>query len=158
MLESGTAQEVRPRDTRTGALDQLMAFCRGEMSAVETYRRAMHATKQEWLLRRLRKNLASHEGRVLLLKMRIAEMGGIPPESSGPWGAFAKAVEGVAAAISESAALSILEEGERHGVMVYQRDFFNLDETSQRLVAEHAISQQIETCNGVKTLRRALAA
>ena len=157
MLEFSTQRHLG-NDTHAEGLEQLMSFCRGEMSAVETYQRAIQSTKQEWLLKRLRKNLASHERRVLLLKLRIAELGGAPPESSGPWGAFANAMEGVAAAISESAALSILEEGERHGVLVYQRDFFNLDDTSQRLIAEHAISQQIETRNTVKVLRRALAA
>ena len=158
MLEFSTTHKALGNDAHTEGLEQLMSFCRGEMSAVETYQRAIVSTKQDWLLKRLRKNLASHERRVLLLKLRIAELGGTPPESSGPWGAFANAVEGVAAAISESAALSILEEGERHGVLVYQRDFFNLDDISQRLIAEHAISQQIETRNTVKVLRRALAA
>ena len=158
MLEFGAMEKVSVRDASTDAVDQLRSFCRGEMSAVETYQQAIQATKQDWLLKRLRENLASHEARVLLLRRRIEQLGGTPPESSGPWGTFTNVVEGVAAAISDSAALSTLEEGERHGIVVYQRDFFNMDEISQRLIAEHVLPQQIVTRNRLTALKRALGA
>jgi len=151
-------EEVLIRDSQADGINQLESFCRGEMSAVETYRLAIEATSKEWLLKQLRKNLASHELRVGILRHRILQLGGAPPASSGPWGTFANVVEGVASAISETAALSILEEGERHGVAVYQRDLFNLDEASQRLVSEQIIPQQIDTRNALQDLRRAIAA
>jgi hypothetical protein len=146
------------RDARADWIHHLVSFCRGEMSAVETYRLTIHATGKTWLLKQLRRNLASHEHRVLMLRQRILQLDGAPPASSGPWGTFANVVEGVASAISENAALSILEEGERHGVTVYQRDLHNLDEASQRLVSEQVLPRQIETRNALEDLRRAMAA
>jgi len=106
-------------------IEQLTSFCRGEMSAIETYERAIQVTDEEWILAQLRYNRDSHARRAELLKQRILDLGGEPPKSSGPWGAFAGAVEGVASAIGERAALSILEEGERHGLADYRSFFEN---------------------------------
>ena len=78
--------------------------------------------------------------------------------SSGPWGAFASAVEGVASAISETAALAILEEGERHGLADYRSDLDNLDYESQRLVETQIIPQQMQTHMSLHEIVRAISA
>ena len=139
-------------------IDQLKSFCRGEMSAVETYQRAMEVVKQGWVMEELRDNLASHEERVRLLKNRILQLGGDPPESSGPWGAFAKALEDIAAVIGENAALAILEEGERHGLADYQADVSQLDYDSLRMMNERIIPQQSRTHRSLHEIVRALTA
>jgi len=139
-------------------IEQLKSFCRGEMSAVDTYHRAIEVTKQAWVLDELRHNLMVHEEHVHLLKQRIVELDGNPPESSGPWGAFANMVEGVAAAISENAALAILEEGERHGLADYKSDLSNLDYESLRLIEDRIIPQQIRTHTSLHEIVRALTA
>ncbi len=125
--------------------DQLASFCRGELSAVETYRQAMRVTQQSWVLTQLRANLASHEERARLLQQRILELGGDAPDTSGPWGAFATAVQGVASAINERAALSILEEGERHGLADYRADLGKVDGESLRMLENRIIPQQSQT-------------
>ena len=125
--------------------DQLASFCRGELSAVETYRQAMRVTQQSWVLTQLRANLASHEERARLLQQRILELGGDAPDTSGPWGAFATAVQGVASAINERAALSILEEGERHGLADYRADLGKVDSESLRMLENRIIPQQSQT-------------
>jgi demethoxyubiquinone hydroxylase (CLK1/Coq7/Cat5 family) len=139
-------------------IDQLKSFCRGEMSAVETYQRAMEVVKQGWVMEELRDNLASHEERVRLLKNRILQLGGDPPESSGSWGAFAKALEDIAAVIGENAALAILEEGERHGLADYQADVSQLDYDSLRMMNERIIPQQSRTHRSLHEIVRALTA
>ena len=139
-------------------IDQLKSFCRGEMSAVETYQRALEVVKQGWVMDQLRYNLASHEERVRLLKNRVLQLGGDPPESSGPWGAFAKAVEGIAAVISENAALAILEEGERHGLADYTSDVSDLDYDSLQMVNERIIPEQTRTHRSLHDIVRALTA
>lgn len=139
-------------------IEQLSSFCRGEMSAVESYERAIKVTQEGWVLLQLRENLASHDERVRLLRQRILDLGGDPPESSGPWGAFAAAIEGMAAVIGEQAALSILEEGERHGLADYRSDLENLDRESQHLIVTQIIPQQIKTHMSLHEIVRAITA
>ena len=139
------ANAVREANALNVPIDQLKSFCRGELSAIETYRQAMQITPQEWIQVQLRHNLASHEERVRLLRERILQLGGEPPDGSGPWGAFANAIEGVASVIGEKAALSILEEGERHGLADYRSDIDNLDYDSRRLVENLVIPEQQRT-------------
>ena len=141
-IDTSTAREA---NLLYQPIEQLKSFCRGELSAIETYRQVMAIVPQEWILVQLRENLRSHEERVRLLKERVFDLGGEPPESSGPWGAFANAVEGVATVMGEKTALAILEEGERHGLADYREDLANLDYDSQRLVEERVIPEQART-------------
>ncbi len=136
--------------------DQLASFCRGELSAVETYRQAMRVTQQSWVLTQLRANLASHEERARLLQQRILELGGDAPDTSGPWGAFATAVQGVASAINERAALSILEEGERHGLADYRADLGKVDGESLRMLENRIIPQQSQTYDSLHRIVESL--
>lgn len=138
-------------------IKQLRSFCRGEMSAVETYEQAIKVTHEGWVATQLRANLASHDERVRLLKQRILELGGDPPESSGPWGAFAVAMEGVASVIGEKAALAILEEGERHGLADYRADIDHLDRESRLLLENRIIPQQVQTHMSLHEIVRALS-
>jgi demethoxyubiquinone hydroxylase (CLK1/Coq7/Cat5 family) len=153
-----TPQAYAREQLQTQPIEQLKSFCRGEMSAVDTYHRAIEVTKQAWVLDELRKNLMMHEEHVHLLKQRIVELDGNPPESAGPWGAFANMLEGVAAAISENAALAILEEGERHGLADYKSDLSNLDYESLRLIERRIIPQQTRTHIALHEIVRALTA
>jgi len=149
---------VSPEPLLSQPIDQLKSFCRGEMSAVDTYHRAIEVTKQPWILDQLLNNLKIHEEHVHLLKQRIIELGGDPPESAGPWGAFANMVEGVAAAINETAALAILEEGERHGLADYKSDLSNLDRESLRQIQNRVIPQQTRTHHSLHEIVRTLMA
>ena len=143
--------------SRDQSVDQLKSFCRGEMSAVETYRQAIAPAQEEWVLRALNRCMTSHEERVRLLSQRIMELGGAPPESSGAWGMFAKAVEGVAAASGEASAIAVLEQGEDHGLADYRSDLDNLDSESHRLVRDHILPRQIETHRTLSEIKQRLA-
>lgn len=138
------------------SIEQLKSFCRGEMSAVETYRQAIAAARQGWVAHHLRLNLASHEARVKVLRRRIEELGGDPPASSGPWGAFAKAVEGTAVALGHKTALSALAEGEEHGLKDYRSDIEELDTESHALVRDVILPQQVSTRGWLADLKRQL--
>ncbi|AUX40208.1 ferritin [Sorangium cellulosum] len=140
------------------SIEQLKSFCRGEIAAVETYRQAIAATNEEWLAQELQRNLASHEARVTMLRRRIEELGGDPPASSGPWGAFAKVVEGTAVAIGgPKAALSALVEGEDHGLKDYRDDLEELDCESHVLVRDVILPQQVSTLRTLADLKRLVA-
>ena len=57
---------------------------------------------------------------------------GSPTDDSGPWGAFARLVEGGAKMFGEKAAISALEEGEDHGLKLYRDEIGKLDFASRR--------------------------
>src|SRR6185503_9957804 len=97
-------------------INQLNSYLRGEISAVETYKMAL--TKLDYtspLRADVEANLRSHEERVVLLRDAILQLGGDPATTSGPWGVFAKAVEGAAKTMGDKMAITALEEGEDHG-------------------------------------------
>ena len=105
------------------SIEQLNSFLRGEISAVETYQMALDkvddiSTARDELL----VNLKSHQDRVMMLQEAIIAAGGTPATGSGPWGVFAKVVEGGAKALGKKAAIAALEEGEDHGLRDYKAD------------------------------------
>ena len=137
-------------------IEQLNSFLRGEISAVETYRQALGKVKDTRARTELEQCHISHQRRVDLLKMRITELGGEPSQSSGAWGAFAKAAEGSAAALGEKAAIDVLEEGEDHGLKDYQKDMMDLDPASRSLVEQELLPAQQQTHRTVSTLKHML--
>src|SRR5438270_7315017 len=50
----------------------------------------------------------------------VKERGGNPADSSGPWGAWAKFIEGAAQLFGNAAALKALKQGEEHGIKDYE--------------------------------------
>lgn len=137
-------------------IDKLNSFLRGEISAVETYRQAVERLGSSPQLATLRECLRSHEYRVQLLRTEIRRRGGQPAEGSGPWGAFAKLVEGSAKLFGEKAAIAALEEGEDHGRDDYKRDLNELDATSRTFVEQNLLSEQLRTHQLLSGLKHSL--
>lgn len=98
---------------RVAVFDSLL---RGELSAVETYRQAY----EKFPLPALKDLLASHGDSAVRIRQHIERNGGEASKSSGPWGAFAKLVEGTAKVLGEAAAFKALKEGEEHGLKEYE--------------------------------------
>jgi hypothetical protein len=138
------------------SIDQLNGFLRGEMSAVETYQMALDkldrtsSTRDELLA-----NLKSHQDRVMALRDAIVAIGGAPTKSSGPWGSFAKAVEGTAKVLGDKAAIAALEEGEDHGLKDYRGDRDELAPECQTIVGRLLPMQQ-QTHDRLSALKRRL--
>jgi demethoxyubiquinone hydroxylase (CLK1/Coq7/Cat5 family) len=135
-------------------VDQLNSFLRGEMSAVETYRQAVAALKQSAYADRITECMRSHEERVRLLEAQVQKYGGTPAKGSGPWGAFAKLVEKGASALGDKAAITVLEEGEDHGLRDYRADLSKLDEDSRRLIQQRILPEQQKTHAELSDLKR----
>ncbi len=104
-------------DTVTAALNSLL---RGEMSAIETYRQAIEKMDNELGSDVLHMLRVEHRDAADALWHHIENHGGKPSEDSGPWGSFAKAVEGTAKLFGNVAALKALKEGEEHGLKDYE--------------------------------------
>lgn len=100
-------------------IEPLNRLLRGELSAVETYNQALDKVAEGSTSQELRRISEEHNQAVNLLRDQIRELGGIPDESSGAWGVWAKTIEGAAKMFGESAALKALKEGEEHGLKEY---------------------------------------
>jgi hypothetical protein len=135
-------------------LKQLDSFLRGELSAVETYRQAIEKITDPSTNAKLTECLSSHQQRVTLLTEAIRKLGGTPSTTSGPWGAFAKLVEGGAKVFGEHAAIAALEEGEDHGLADYKRDRDELDASVQRFVQMFLYVEQKRTHDAMSALKK----
>jgi hypothetical protein len=107
------------RDDRTAEV--LADLLRGELAAVETYEQALDKIDGFPDGTRLRETHAEHVYATNALRGRLAQYTTDIPKSSGAWGTFAKAVEGVAKLFGNTAALKALHEGEEHGIKEYER-------------------------------------
>jgi uncharacterized protein (TIGR02284 family) len=134
-------------------VDKLNSFLRGEISAVETYRQALEKLTESGYRTTLQDCQRSHEYRVQLLKEEIRRRGGTPSDSSGPWGAFAKLIEGGAKLFGEKAAIAALEEGEDHGRDDYKRDIKDLDPMGRTFVEQNLLSEQLRTHQAMSNLK-----
>lgn len=141
------------------SIDQLNHYLRGEISAVETYRMALDKLDSGSSARdELESCLQSHQSRVMLLRDAIIAVGGTPVDSSGPWGVFARVVEGGARILGDKVAVSALEEGEDHGLKEYKTDVAELDASTRTLVASRLRPEQQRTHDRMSGLKKRLSA
>jgi hypothetical protein len=139
------------------SVDTLNSMLRGEISAVETYDQAIEKLEDDpSLAGQLRQCRSSHEQRVALLRDEISRRGGEPADGSGPWGSFAKLVEGGAKAFGKKAAIAALEEGEDHGLKQYRDDLPKLDGQTRSSLERKLMSEQEQTHRAMSTLKHTL--
>ena len=127
------------------AVRQLNSLLRGEISAAETYRMAIdkvadgkHATNAG-LLREIQEE---HGRAAQALRDRIQELGGEASDSSGPWGMWAKTVQGTMNLFGDTSSLKALKEGEEHGLKDYQEALDDVDPSSMQLIQNQLIPAQ----------------
>jgi hypothetical protein len=138
-------------------VDTLNSILRGEISAVETYDQAIRKLNDEpALAEQLELCRSSHEERVSLLRDEIARRGGEPANGSGPWGAFARLVEGGAKTFGTKAAIAALEEGEDHGLKQYRADLPKLDGATRSTLEQRLMTEQQQTHRAMSTLKHTL--
>lgn len=138
------------------SIDTLNSFLRGEISAVETYRQAIEKLSDHPLRLQLKECQQSHQRRVDALQQWVRQLGGTPSESSGVWGAFAKAFEGSAKVFGVKAAVAALEEGEDHGRDDYRRDLDQLDTESRRFIENQILPEQERTHSLLSSYKKML--
>jgi len=149
--------QTHTSQARTGTVDQLNSFLRGELSAAETYRLALDRLEHSQHRPTLVQCSRSHEERARLLTEAILGRGGEPANSSGAWGSLVRLVERGAAAISESAAVAMLEEGEDHGRDDYLRDLDSLEPSARQLIEFAILPEQRRTHDSIKAVKRSLS-
>ena len=80
----------------------LADFCKEELAAAETYKRALSLNSLRKEADVLSRCYASHQQRASELRQRISDLGGKPPTAPGAWGSLIPALTSAAAAVSES--------------------------------------------------------
>ncbi len=128
---------------------------RGEISAIETNSQAIEKFFDSPESITLEQILADHQDSADALRDHISEMGGVADSESGPWGSFAKAVEGAAKLLGDSAALQALKEGEEHGISEYEEALESPDlmEDAKDTIRDTLLPRQLEHLAALNTLQ-----
>ncbi|WP_347986492.1 DUF2383 domain-containing protein [Methylomonas sp. AM2-LC] len=105
-------------------IDTINKLLKDELSATETYQQAIDKLKDDVGLGNAETLMPVFEGHKLAassLEEEIRTLGGIPAENSGAWGTWAKIVQGGVNLFGKTAALKILQEGEKNGTEDYEK-------------------------------------
>jgi len=135
-------------------IDQCNEFLRGELSAVETYDLALNKVKTGDLATALRQLRDAHDERVGILRQKLRELAADPSESSGAWGAFAKAIQAGADLFGNGVAIAALEEGEDHGMKMYTDALSVKEPVLLDLVNSKLLPAQRKSHDLCRTLKR----
>jgi hypothetical protein len=114
---------------------------RGELAALETYEQALQRAHDASKMGRLTAIRNDHAAVAEQLRRLLAHGDHDDRDrvtTSGPWGKFAKATEGVATLIGDRVALRALKAGEDHGVKLYEKALGGdaLDPEAKTLIRE----------------------
>jgi hypothetical protein len=144
---------------KKSSADELNKLMRGELSAVETYQMAINKLdKNSSVSAELEACMMSHQNRVMMLREQVTAAGGVPARGSGPWGTFAKTVEGTAKIFGDKATIAALEEGEDHGLADYKRELedIDLDPQARAIVANQLLPAQQQTHSRLSVMKKRL--
>ena len=142
---------------RAQGIDRLESFCRNEMSAVQTYAKAIASPSLRQVSDILQSCHASHEERASALADRILEMGGRVPNSMGVWGSLLPLLEGAAAALSAKMAVAVLEEGEDRCLKEYRENLSKLDPDTRNFIDQHVLPGQTRTHQAISSLKQSMS-
>jgi uncharacterized protein (TIGR02284 family) len=135
-------------------VNQLNSLLRGEISAVETYNQAIENIDDEHAsdATTLRAIAQKHGEHAQFLRDEVRRLGGEADDSSGAWGAWAKAIEGGASLFGDTSALKALKEGEEHGQKDYEEALDDVGDSARALIVTRLIPAQqrhIEALDGL---------
>jgi CBS domain-containing protein len=148
---SETGDAPRPRRTPVGSLLQ------DELSAVETYKRALSQVLGEKVAGELRRIEHEHEEAAGLLVESLRRRGEAAPKSSGLRGAWSRAVESAAAMFGSKAAIKALKRNEERDIHDYEDALRagTLDPEAKELIRSRLLPR---TRDHIPALDRILAA
>jgi len=129
------------------------SLLRGELSAVETYSKAIEKYPATPVTAELTRIQTEHREAANKLAANIREMGGVPDTDSGAWGVFANSVQGAANLFGTDSAIESLQRGEEHGRNEYRGALENEDvmDSCKRLIRNELLPK---VDNHIKILER----
>lgn len=107
-------------ETKTAVERRIDSLLRGEIAAAETYKIVLEKLEDGRETTVLRSIQEDHGDAIRFLYGQLTGRGTEPSAHSGPFGAFARGVEGAAAKLGDKAALMVLREGEVRGLRSYE--------------------------------------
>lgn len=110
----------------------LISQCRGEITAVDAYERALKKFAGQPEEPTLRELHDEHENSVARLRKMIEDAGGKIPHETGVWGSVATAVHTLTAMVNDEVPLQVLQQGEQIGITGYEKAL-----ADPELAAEH---------------------
>ncbi len=120
--------------------DELISLLRSELSAVAAYDVAIRRVQGAPPADDLRRLRDQHVAAANVLRRFVAVHERPAVAAAGPWGAFAKAVEGGAALLGNATAVRALRAGEEHGTAAYERFLHDPDlEPEVRRAVAHSL-------------------
>jgi hypothetical protein len=117
----------------TSATHIVNDMLQGEIAATETYQQALAQVGNEPGAEGLHGAHRDHREAANRLRQYVRALGGEPSQSSQTWGVFAKAVEGAAKLLGNTAALKALKAGEERGAATYEEALTNEHTSSTRV-------------------------
>jgi hypothetical protein len=138
------------------AVQQLNLLLRGEIAASETYRMAIDKLIKDGQdpsrVATLSEIQREHIRAEQIFRKRISELGGVPEDSSGIGGAWARVAMGTAQLFGDSAALHALREGEEQGLREMQAGLASVDAESAMLLEKVMIRAQARHVKRITSL------
>ncbi len=136
------------------SVKHMQNFLRNELAAVETYQNATNSLKR--VESELTDARLSHQKSVDALREHLRGMGEEPASDSGAWGSFANMAQSLANAGGESAAVSLLEEGEDGGLADYRKHRDELLPQCRQLVDGTLLPEQEKSHRMLSDLKKRL--
>ncbi len=129
------------------------SLLRGELSAIETYSKAIEKYPATPVISELTRIQTEHREAANKLAANVREMGGVPDTDSGAWGVFANSVQSAANLFGEDSAISSLQRGEEHGRDDYRDALESEDvmDSCKRLIRNELLPK---VDNHIKVLER----
>lgn len=145
---------LSPTVARDLSLSTLNTFLRDEIAAVQTYARTLARLGGHACCADLGQCLASHERRVVLLRRRIVDLGGVPAKTPGAWDPFPRHGESGSGSVPlrDDAVIAALEEGEDRGLKLYLEAVGKLDRDTRRLIGDCVLPEQVWTHDSLSDL------
>ena len=113
-------------------LEKLKHLLQDEMSAVESYDKAISHIKHEDTLAVLTELKSGHQARVKILQDKVTELGGELPTKSALWGKVASIVESGVAKLGDKGLVAVLEECEVKSLADYKNGLEVFDEAEHK--------------------------
>lgn len=150
--------ELGARANQNPNLELLKDFCKEELAAAQTYEKALSLPVLQRHADVLRRCYASHQNRVAELGARIVSAGGEAPTSPGVWGSLLPTLATAAAAMSETLAISLLEEAEQRALRRYREHAGNFEVDTRAFFAGRILPAEEVSSAAIGDLKRTLAA
>jgi uncharacterized protein (TIGR02284 family) len=140
--------------TEKVTLEQLNKLLEDEISAFETYAKAIEIIDDNSIKTILQQNYDCHSARVQALTEAVQKLNGTPSKGCGVWGTLINLLESGATLLGGKATIAVLEEGENKGVADYKA---LLEKVGSSSFISDLLAKQEQTHKRLSDLQKSMA-